>query len=106
MAKVKGPLFSLSASGTYNELVTFRQQPRLAQAFQQKPSTQTRTTAQNDHNAAVASMASTWSALSGSTKSSWAACGATFNMSGFNLWWREWFLQGSTPITPPTKPCP
>lgn len=106
MAKVTGPLFSLAAHGTYRGQLVFRTDANGTRVSKPLTITKPRSLGQQQVAQNVADMALTWTALSAPDKSDWAVCGATFGLTGYQLWWREWFLQGSSIGTPPVIPCP
>ena len=106
MAKVKGPLFSLSASGTYLRKFVFRTTTKGTHVAQRPATLPTRSPAQDTHAQKIADMAASWRAMSGASKAAWGACGLTFGLTGYALYWREWIAQASTTATPPVSPCP
>lgn len=106
MAKVDGPLFSLAAHGTYRGQLVFRTNANGTTVGKPFTPPATRSLGQQQTAQKVADLSVTWTALSSGDKSDWAACGATFDLTGYQLWWREWFAQGSSIGSPPTIPCP
>lgn len=106
MAKVTGPLFSLAAHGTYRGALVFKTDARGTHVAKPPLAPATRSLAQTQTAQKVADLNAAWSALAPATKTAWSVCGATFSLTGHRLWWREWFLQNSSPGNPPIKPCP
>lgn len=106
MVRVKGPLFSLSASGTYLKKFVFRTTSTGSHVATRPATLPARSPAQLAHAQKVAEMAAAWSALPGATRAAWNACGLNYSLTGYGLFWREWIAQGSTPASPPTSPCP
>lgn len=106
MAKVKGPLFSLSASGTYEGLITFRPVGNGTSAGRPPRSRQPRSQSQLDNAANIANMSASWSGLDAGVRAAWNACAVTLGFrSGYNLFWAQWLIQGSAPGNPPVSPC-
>ena len=105
MAKVTGPLFSLAASGTYRDELVFKTNSLGTYVSKPAAPPRIRSLGQQQTSQKVSDLSVTWSALAPATKTIWAVCGATFSLTGYQLWWREWFLQGSSIGTPPVSPC-
>lgn len=106
MARVKGPLFSLSASGTYLKQFVFRTRSTGTHVATRPATLPARSAAQNAHAQKVADMAAAWRHLAPATQAEWSACALSFGLTGYTLYWREWIAQASTPASPPTNPCP
>jgi len=106
MAKVRGPLLSLEAHGTYGPGMQFRTDSTKSTVHRQNPSDKPRSTGQIIQAQKVNQMAIAWTQLSEPTKQTWRNCAATLNTNGRALFWQEWFLQGSSPGNNPTPPCP
>ena len=105
MAKVDGPLFSLAAHGTYRGQLVFKTRAGGTHVAKPLPPVGPRSLGQQQTAQKVKDLSTAWSALDSATKTSWATCGATFSLTGYQLWWREWFAQGSSPGSPPAIPC-
>lgn len=105
MTRVTGPLFSLTASGTYKREIVFRTRGSGTFVSKLPTITQPRSTAQQNHAAQVADMSAAWSALAPAVKVQWSSCGVALNLSGYQTFFQEWFLQGSSPGNNPTLPC-
>lgn len=105
MTKTVGPLFSLSASGTYREQLVFRTRDGATYVATRPSKLPPRSAGQNSHNQNISDMASSWTDLPPATKDDWDTCGATFGKSGYRLWWEQWIIQGSSPGSPPVSPC-
>lgn len=105
MPKVKGPLHSVSASGTFHGAIVFNART-LGSVVSKRPLiTQPRTPSQEAHNQKIVDLSAAWRTLSPAAKSSWGACGALVSLDGRQLFWREWISQGSTPLNYPVLPC-
>lgn len=105
MVKIRGPLLSLAASGTYDQLITFRTRGISNSAMKQHRSSTPRSQNQQSHTARVNQMRASWATETPASRTAWAACAAPMNLSGFNLYWREWFIQNPTPPARPVNPC-
>jgi hypothetical protein len=105
MAKTTGPLFSLAASGTFRGAIVFRTRQGATYAGGLPKITAARSAAQLNHSIKVAELNAAWSILPPATQTAWGDCGASFNLRGHQLWWREWIAQGSDPENPPVLPC-
>lgn len=105
MPKIKGPLHSVSASGTFCGAIVFNARAQGSVASCRPVITKSRTPAQVSHNQKISGMSAAWRTLSPAAKSSWGACGALVALDGRQLFWREWISQGSTPINYPILPC-
>lgn len=104
MPKVKGPLFSLKASGTYQGLIVYvdRSNAQCVRAPAAKPTRQS--TAQALHRANVAAMAATWKAIGPAARAAWNAAAPGNATSGRAYFWAQWFAQSSDPAHPPAIP--
>lgn len=105
MPKVKGPMLSLAASGTFRNLITFVTTASGALCRSPPQDTRPPTAAQTTHRAKLANAVTTWNLLSTAIKADWQACGVTFGMSGYNLFWREYVNQSIEPPDIPVNPC-
>lgn len=105
MPKVRGPLFSLTASGTLERTLTYSTNGTTTTVKKLSTFDKPRTPNQTAHAAKVAQMSASWLALSAGTKTLWKNCGALSAQTGYRLYWREWFVQASTPASPPVLPC-
>lgn len=104
MPKVTGPLFSVTASGTLGKTLTYQNKAG-GHVVRTPPShTPPHNENQEAHKALVRFMIRAWSGLDDYTKSLWNQRGPAFGMSGFKLWWRQWFLQNSNSESYPTLP--
>jgi len=105
MVKVVGPLFSLSASGTFRREITFSAVNGNTIASGVPKRKNQRTPAQQAQANSVAAMSSAWSAMSETEKQLWKDCGQTYNKTGYKLFWSEWFLQNVSQGNNPVLPC-
>ena len=106
MAKVKGPLMSLGASGTIAGAMTFASWKGIPTARIKSTPTNPNTTAQQDHRAAFANAVASWKAQDQTTQDTWNARASALGlkMSGFNLYTREYIKQGIVDPATPTLP--
>ncbi len=104
MPKVKGPLFSLEASGTYADALTFHQSATGPQVRKKPTPTGPQTLAQQLHRAKVSDMAATWRAQTTATRNAWAAAALLVGKTGRAYWWQQWFIQNATAGSPPAIP--
>jgi hypothetical protein len=105
MTKVIGPLFSLSASGTYRNSIQFNARNGMTFVRAPRIPIKNRSLGQVSHASSVSDMAKSWSLLSSSVKAQWGLCGVPDGLSGYQVYWREWFIQFSDTNNPPVKPC-
>ena len=71
MAKVKGPLFSVTAWGTFGKIVVFQRRRGTATAYAKAEPKIPLTESQLAQRASVASAVSSWKALPGASKAWW-----------------------------------
>ena len=101
MPKVRGPLFSLTASGTLSGLLVYEnragsQRVRRRPQYQ-APATPIQTIYQNK----VAALSQSWRTWDNTNRQAWKTRAITFKLSGYGLYWREWYAQN---ITAPARP--
>ncbi len=104
MAKVSGPLFSIGASGTIADLLTFNpsQQAtvvRLRPAHYPPPTTPQQIIRQRMKDAATA-----WATLTPTERAEWALIAANSGKLPFAKYLIEWNAQSSTLANPPNIP--
>ena len=99
MAKVKGPLMSVSANGAYGRAITFtgREGNQNARRWSQPSGTASpdQITQRDNYAAGVAA----WNALTSGEKITWAENARPLNLTGFNL-----FMSQNTKPAPVTDP--
>lgn len=102
MARVKGPLFSLSASGEFRGMEfrtgsgsTVVAAPKVVQA--------PRRPAQLAQQAAFQAAITAWNSLDANSRQTWRTAASTIGISGYQLYLREYLAQA---ITPPGQPLP
>lgn len=105
MSRVRGPLMSLAASGTYAGLITFRDHGERSTAAGPQKQHSPRTPAQLAHTARVQQMRSGWAALTAAQKLQWKNCAATMSTTGYRLYWDRYFAANIQPPDQPTVPC-
>ena len=93
MAKIQGPLFSVSASGTIADTATYRATPRGAIA-QMPPIPKTAANAnQRRERARFALALLGWKALNETAKAQWEAAGLAFGMAAHKLYTKSYIDQ-------------
>ena len=102
MAKVKGPLFSLTAFGTVGNLLTFRRTPGKVAVYLKPVPTDPESGAQLWQRGNFASAVSAWGALSGASKAWWNMYAAGGKVSGYICFVRD-YLRGGEPYVPPSQ---
>lgn len=104
MPKVRGPLFSISATGTFRDLLVYRttgDETTVARPRQVAPP---RSIAQQAQATRFRNAVTGWAALSINDKAGWAAAAVPYNLTGYQLYLREYQLQNITPPAQPTLP--
>lgn len=104
MARVKGPLFSIAASGSIAGLLTFNPGKKSTTARRQPaayppPSANQLATRQKVRDAAAA-----WRALDPLDRAEWSVLAHNSGRLPFAKYLLEWFAQACTPTTPPYIP--
>ena len=106
MAKVKGPLLSLSASGTIGDSMTFGKWKGVNTVRVKGTPTNPNTAAQLTQRTAFANAVASWKAQDQTTQTDWnnrvRAMG--LNMSGFNLYTQQYIKQGVVDPAVPDLP--
>ncbi|MBA7647916.1 hypothetical protein ES703_55695 [subsurface metagenome] len=104
MAKTKGPLFSLGASGTLAKTVVFSQWKGRSYVRKHKIPFNPKSTKQTNVRTAMTLLVPYWQSRTPSLKDSWNAFGKQFNMSGWNIFasrgMKEYIIQLGTDMTP------
>ena len=101
MAKVFGPLFSLTASGTFRGFMEFRTRTGDVIVGSPKSVKPPRSPAQRAQAAHFQTAVETWRELPEADRGPWKTAGASRNLSGYQLYISEYLIQG---ITPPGQP--
>ena len=104
MAKATGPLFSLAAHGTYRRELVFRTRGQITTVSKPQSYKAPRSVPQLNAQQKVRYMQAEWRTTPDATKTAWKTRAVTLQMSGYNLYWREWIRQFCTPGNPPTIP--
>lgn len=84
MARVKGPLFSLEASGTIGKTVTYSQWKGRNYVRRHTIPLNPQTAPQVNVRTAMTMLVAKWQELLQANKDAWNAFGKLFNVSGFN----------------------
>jgi hypothetical protein len=106
MALVSGPLFSVDASGTYKDALTFSIWKGRNYVRAWFRPTNPKTDAQQAQRQLLADAVSAWHALYSGTKDDWnlAARDVYPPISGFNYYTMQYLLQGVPPTIPAVAP--
>lgn len=103
MAKVRGPLFSLSASGAFNGIVEYRTTGGQTIAAGIKAYVPPRTPAQAAQTNRFKDAVGGWRAATEQQKAAWSAAAPT-GTSGYRYYLSEYILQNVQPPNQPTTP--
>lgn len=104
MAKVRGALFSIGASGSVAGVLTINQSS-IQQVARKMPTARSAATqAQEVMRAEMSLAAAAWRALPYNEKTQWAALIAGQAHTAFSRYYKEWSTQRSTPTQPPYLP--
>jgi hypothetical protein len=101
MPKVKGPLFSLGASGTLQRTLTFNQHQTKNIVTAPRTAPMKNTPARLYHQSRVMQMINAWNGLDAPTRDAWRTRAVSMAMTGYALFWREYIAQN---IFPPDLP--
>jgi len=97
MPKVTGPLFSLSASGTFMGALEFRKclaGGGIVTRIRTRKRTKLRSASQVQHNQKWSAAAAAWTGMLDIEKTTWSDKAQTTGYkSGFGLWISEWYTQ-------------
>lgn len=104
MPKVRGPLFSLAASGTLQKRLTFQDTAQVQTVRFNPERRHPRSPLQIMHGQRVADCRAAWRALPPATKAEWGAHITYTHMTGPALFMREWFAQNVYPPNLPAQP--
>lgn len=104
MAKIRGPLFSLGASGTVAALLTYNQSSQAPTARKKPRASTSATPMQLTMRAGFADAAAAWRALDPLTRADWIALAAPSRRPAFAKYYLEWMAQASTAASPPQIP--
>ena len=101
MPKVKGPLFSGTASGTFMNMIEFRTVGTSTRVAGRRTAPRTRTPAQQVQSARFGAAVEGWKRLAAPAKADWKAASAGTGITGYQLYLREFQRQA---ITAPDHP--
>lgn len=104
MAKTKGALFSLQATGSFAGVVNYsftngKQVARLKANSMPPPTDQ-----QVTHRAKIKDCSISWKNLTTVERAKWTAVALNNGITGYFLYTREWCIQRSTLASPPLRP--
>jgi hypothetical protein len=104
--RVSGPLFSLGASGTLAKTLVYRTSSAMSTVAPRSAKARAASPAQQAHRARVKSGVVSWKAQSAPVREQWRDAAAGTVLTGYNVWLREWVLQGveapNVPLLPPS----
>lgn len=101
MPILKGPMFSLGATGTLGKTITYEDHGTDQRARLYTSTTPPPTQAQTDHRTRIGEMSLSWRALPPEDRAAWSIAAAPLQKTGYTYWWQEWFAQN---IYPPNIP--
>jgi hypothetical protein len=101
MAKVKGPLFSVAASGLFNNCLEYRTGSGKSTVHGRRARTRQRSPAQEAQALRFSQAVAGWQALSVLQKNNWKAAANLTGLNGYTLYISEYQTQN---ITPPQQP--
>ncbi len=101
MVKVKGPLFSLAASGIFNGLMEFRTGGGKTVVHGIRSAPATRSAAQQAQSLRFATAVAGWKNLTVEDRQSWKDSAQNTGHNGYQLYLSEFATQN---ITPPDQP--
>ena len=101
MPKVKAPLFSATASGTFRGMIEFRTVGTQTRVAGKRTPPRTRTAAQQVQSARFASAVQGWQRQDATAKGTWRTAAAGTALSGYQLYLREYQRQA---IIAPDQP--
>lgn len=101
MAKVQGPLLSLSASGEFGGLMEFRTGAAGTVAAAVKKVKPPRSPAQVSQSQRFANAVTGWAALTPEQKATWKATATPLGLTGYQYYVRQYQAQN---IVPPGQP--
>lgn len=104
MPKLVGPLFSLKASGTLAELLTYQNFGNTQLVRRYTRSTAPPTPLQTLHRQEVSAIAAAWRTLTPQQQAAWRAASSPLRLAGWSYYWREYVSQGCTPPDQPYIP--
>lgn len=104
MAKLKGALYSIAASGTVGGAVTYSRTYKTHLARSTPRRMPAPSAAQAAVRAQFTAAAAAWRALDAPTKAAWSALAATRGLPAFAKFWLEYRTQNTYPGWPPHLP--
>ena len=104
MVKVKAPLFSVAASGVFENAIEFRTGSGKSTAHGKRSKPAGRSQAQQAQSARFAEAVSGWKALNATQKAAWKTAGTRTGHTGYQLYLSEYQTQNITAPGQPTPP--
>jgi hypothetical protein len=101
MAKVKGPLFSVAATGLFYDIIEYRTGSGKSTAHGKRSAPSSRSPAQQAQAALFTMAVTGWRALDANGKLSWKTAATYTGHNGFQLYVSEYQTQN---ISPPDQP--
>lgn len=104
MAKVQGPLLSVSASGALARLVCYEARGGASVVRKSPKPTAPASAAQMAERQKAKDAASAWNALDPTERAEWFSLSSAQGIPPFARYLHEWHAQASTPAQPPFVP--
>lgn len=104
MARVKGPLFSVGASGTVGGILTFNPGKKTTTARHTPARYPPPTMPQQATRQKCADAAASWRSLDQTERAEWTTIASNGGRLPFAKYLLEWMAQNSTPAQPPFIP--
>jgi hypothetical protein len=104
MAKVKGPLFSVSATGIFHDLLEYRTGGGKTTVHGRREPPASRSSAQLAQSSRFADAVGGWRSLGPAQKAAWQAAAAGTGHTGYQLYLSEYQTQAVHPPGQPTPP--
>ena len=104
MPKVTGPLFSVTATGQLAGVLDYTMHGGTCTVRQKRRWTPPPNALQALQQQAVGQMSDCWGLQTQAYRDTWAARGPAYGLTGYQLFWKQWFIQGSTCANLPILP--
>lgn len=104
MPRVKGPLFSVSASGVYENTLEFRASNGKNIVARKRKAPPGRSPAQQAQQTRISTAMQGWRDATTAQRIAWKTAANNNGLNGYQLYLREYLAQNITPPTQPTIP--
>jgi hypothetical protein len=101
MSSVQGPLLSLTARGTVGGVIVYRTSARGTTVSRSPSRTPPPSAAQTARRERYRNAVAEWRTLDSTERQAWKDAAGSTNLTGYNVWIRQYLLQN---ITPPGRP--